>query len=82
MLFLALVIPLIAGNVPALGGSSGLSLISRPTFVQRPTGIALYELGLLILCIMAFLSWLVRESRLGRQFSAIRPVTSWPERSE
>ena len=44
-LFLALVIPLIAGNVPALGGSSGLSLISSPTFVQRPTGIGLLRVG-------------------------------------
>jgi ABC-type branched-subunit amino acid transport system ATPase component len=71
-LFLALIIPLVASHVSALGGNRGVSLLANPTFVQKPAGIALYELGLIILAVLAVYSWLIRNSRLGRRLFAIR----------
>src|SRR4051812_22336024 len=45
-LFIAQSIPLVASHVVhILGGVTGLSLFTDPTFVQHPEGRALYELG-------------------------------------
>lgn len=71
-LFLALVITTVASQFDIFGGTEGLSLYASLTFVQKPSGVTLYELGVGIVTLLAFYSWLIRSSRLGRRFSAIR----------
>jgi branched-chain amino acid transport system permease protein len=71
-LFLALVIPTVANQIQALGATDGLSLYASPSFVQKPSGVALYEVGAGIVALIAVYSWLIRNSRLGRRMSAIR----------
>jgi len=71
-LYLALVITTVASRFNAFGAEHGLSLYASLTFEQRPTGVALYELGVGILALVALYSWLIRSSRLGRRLSAVR----------
>jgi branched-chain amino acid transport system ATP-binding protein len=71
-LFLALAVPTIAEHWSVMGGTVGLSLLTAPNFVQRPSGVALYEVGVAIVAALSAYSWLIKESRLGRQFAAIR----------
>jgi branched-chain amino acid transport system permease protein len=71
-LFLALVVPTVFGRINAFGASTGISLILSPTFVQHPAGLPLYEIGIAVLVVITAYSWLIRESRLGRQLAAIR----------
>ncbi len=70
-LFAALLVPDVAGHMKLTGGGSGLSLLTNQSFVQRPTGLALYYLGLLLVAVMAGYAWLIKNSRLGRRFGAI-----------
>jgi ABC-type branched-subunit amino acid transport system ATPase component/ABC-type branched-subunit amino acid transport system permease subunit len=70
--FLALMVPTVFSRIGAFGGASGISLVLSPTFVQMPTGLALYEAGIGMLAAITAYSWLIRASRLGRQLAAIR----------
>ena len=71
-LFLALLVPTIAGYLPLTGGSSGISLISNMGFAQVPSGMLLYEVTLLALAAIILLSWLLLYSRIGRRFVTLR----------
>ena len=71
-LFLALVIPAVFSRVDEFGAATGISLVLNQTFHQDPNGIALYEIGVVILVVLALYSWVIRASRLGRQLAAIR----------
>jgi len=71
-LFLALMIPAVFSRINAFGASTGISLVVSPTFLQHPSGIALYEVGVAILLVIAAYSWLIRSSRLGRQLATIK----------
>jgi ABC-type branched-subunit amino acid transport system ATPase component/ABC-type branched-subunit amino acid transport system permease subunit len=70
-LFIALVIPVVAGQWSLTGGQSGLSLLTILTFTQKPSGYALYVVGVGIVAVMAGFAWAVRSSRLGRRFGSI-----------
>jgi ABC-type branched-subunit amino acid transport system ATPase component/ABC-type branched-subunit amino acid transport system permease subunit len=70
-LFIALVIPVVAGQWSLTGGQSGLSLLTILTFTQKPSGYALYVVGVGIVAVMAGFAWAVRTSRLGRRFGSI-----------
>jgi ABC-type branched-subunit amino acid transport system ATPase component/ABC-type branched-subunit amino acid transport system permease subunit len=70
-LFAALVIPTVASHLSITGGASGISLLTVPSFVQHPGGRALYNLGLVLVALMAGYAWLIKHSRLGRRFGAI-----------
>jgi branched-chain amino acid transport system permease protein len=70
-LFIALVIPVVAGQWSVTGGQSGLSLLTILTFTQRPSGYALYIVGVGIVAVLAGFAWAVRNSRLGRRFGSI-----------
>jgi branched-chain amino acid transport system permease protein len=70
-LFIALVIPVVAGQWSVTGGQSGLSLLTILTFTQRPSGYALYIVGVGIVTVLAGFAWAVRNSRLGRRFGSI-----------
>jgi branched-chain amino acid transport system permease protein len=71
-LFLALLVPTVFSRINAFGASQGISLILNPDFVQHPGGMTLYEIGVAMLIVVTAYSWLIRASRLGRQFAAIR----------
>lgn len=71
-LFLALVIPAVFSRWDTFGASTGISLVLNQTFQQSPGGVELYEIGVVILIVLAIYSWLIRASRLGRQLGAIR----------
>ena len=71
-LYIAIAVPEIASRINALGGTSGIDLIADPNFVQSPTGITLYFIGLAMILALCGLSWGISRSRLGRRFSAIR----------
>ncbi len=71
-LFAALVLPIVASNLSLVGANSGISLVSNLDFVQRPTGVALYDTCVLVSGALVFLSWALLHSRLGRHFAAIR----------
>src|SRR4051812_39423385 len=58
-LFMAQAIPLVASHVDALGGVNGLSLVVDPNFVQHPEGRALYELGVLIVGVLALYCYFI-----------------------
>ncbi|MDQ1359724.1 MAG: branched-chain amino acid transport system ATP-binding protein livM, partial [Acidimicrobiaceae bacterium] len=70
-LFISLVIPVVAGQWSYTGGQSGLSLLTILTFTQKPSGYALYVVGVGIVAVMAGFAWAVRSSRLGRRFGSI-----------
>jgi branched-chain amino acid transport system permease protein len=70
-LFIALVIPVVAGQWSLTGGQSGLSLLTILTFTQKPSGYALYVVGVGIVAVLAGFAWAVRSSRLGRRFGSI-----------
>ncbi|HEX4244411.1 MAG TPA: branched-chain amino acid ABC transporter ATP-binding protein/permease, partial [Acidimicrobiales bacterium] len=70
-LFISLVIPVVAGQWSFTGGQSGLSLLTILTFTQKPSGYALYVVGVGIVALLAGLAWAIRSSRLGRRFGSI-----------
>ncbi|HLY84495.1 MAG TPA: branched-chain amino acid ABC transporter ATP-binding protein/permease, partial [Acidimicrobiales bacterium] len=70
-LFMALMIPVVASHLTVAGKSSGLSLATVPAFVQHPKGVALYQIGIGILAVLAGYSWLIKQSRLGRRLGAL-----------
>jgi branched-chain amino acid transport system permease protein len=70
-LFLALVVPAVTQNWSLTGGGNGISLVSVITFTQKPSGVALYEVGIGLIVAMAGYMWMIRNSRLGRRFGAI-----------
>lgn len=70
-LFAALVIPHLASRLSLTGGSSGISLLTVPSFAQHPHGVTLYNVGLLLVALMAGYAWIIKHSRLGRRFGAI-----------
>jgi ABC-type branched-subunit amino acid transport system ATPase component/branched-subunit amino acid ABC-type transport system permease component len=70
-LFLALAIPLMASHMTIAGKASGLSLATVPTFVQHPSGLKLYQVGIGILALLAGYSWIIKHCRLGRRFSSL-----------
>src|SRR6202041_2516008 len=53
------------------GGGSGISLLTDLSFTQHPKGMSLYYVGLFLVPLMAGYAWLIKYSRLGRQFGAI-----------
>lgn len=71
-LLLAALVPVIASNWDFTGRTGGIQLIAIPTFVQRPSGTALYVLVVAVLFVLVVLSWATRTSRLGRRFAALR----------
>ncbi|HUZ10113.1 MAG TPA: branched-chain amino acid ABC transporter ATP-binding protein/permease [Acidimicrobiales bacterium] len=70
-LFVALAVPVVAGQWSYTGGQSGLSLLTVLTFVQKPSGFALYVVGVGIVAALAGYCWVIRYSRLGRRFGSI-----------
>jgi ABC-type branched-subunit amino acid transport system ATPase component/ABC-type branched-subunit amino acid transport system permease subunit len=70
-LFAALVVPHLASRLTLTGGSSGISLLTVSSFAQHPHGVALYNVGLLLVALMAGYAWIIKHSRLGRRFGAI-----------
>lgn len=70
-LFISLVIPTAAGHWSVTGGASGLSMLTVLSFTQKPSGYALYLIGLGIVAVLVGYSWAVRSSRMGRRFGAI-----------
>jgi branched-chain amino acid transport system permease protein len=70
-LFAALVVPDVASNMKLTGGGGGISLLTDLSFNQHPKGISLYYVGLFLVALMAGYAWLIKHSRLGRQFGAI-----------
>jgi ABC-type branched-subunit amino acid transport system ATPase component/ABC-type branched-subunit amino acid transport system permease subunit len=70
-LFAALVVPNVAAHMKITGGGSGISLLTDPTFTQHPSGVKLYNVGLLLVAALAGYAWLIKNSRLGRRFGAI-----------
>jgi ABC-type branched-subunit amino acid transport system ATPase component/ABC-type branched-subunit amino acid transport system permease subunit len=71
-LLLAALVPLLASDWSYVGGTAGVELIAIPSFVQRPSGIALYLLIVAVVFALTVLAWATRRSRLGRRFSALR----------
>ena len=71
-LFFALAVPIVASHLSIAGGSTGISLISVLTFEQRPAGLRLYELGVAMVALISGYSWLLLNSRFGRQLTAVR----------
>jgi branched-chain amino acid transport system ATP-binding protein len=71
-LYIAIAVPEMASRINALGGTSGIDLIADPDFVQSPTGMTLYFIGIAMIIALCCLSWGINRSRLGRRFSAIR----------
>src|SRR5579862_7236196 len=70
-LFAALVVPDVASHMSLTGGGAGLSLLTNPSFTQHPHGLKLYDVGLLLVALLAGYAWLIKHSRLGRRFGAI-----------
>ncbi|HEX3955225.1 MAG TPA: ATP-binding cassette domain-containing protein [Trebonia sp.] len=70
-LYVATVLPVLVQNVPALGGSTGLSLIADPNFEQSFSGLPLYYIALLIVAIVIGFSWLLQHSVVGRRFALL-----------
>jgi branched-chain amino acid transport system permease protein len=71
-LYLALVVPDVVSHWSLAGGQQGLSLVTDLNFVQSPTGVPLYQIGVLILAVLALYSWVIKHSRLGRRLAAIQ----------
>jgi branched-chain amino acid transport system permease protein len=71
-LYLALVVPDVVSHWSLAGGQQGLSLVTDLNFVQSPTGVPLYQIGVLILAALALYSWVIKHSRLGRRLAAIQ----------
>jgi branched-chain amino acid transport system permease protein len=71
-LFLALAVPIVASHLSITGGSTGISLITVPTFVQDPSGVILYQVGVVLILALSAYSWMILNSRLGRRLTAIR----------
>jgi branched-chain amino acid transport system permease protein len=71
-LYLALVVPDVVSHWSLAGGQQGLSLVTDLSFVQSPTGVPLYQIGVLILAVLALYSWIIKHSRLGRRLAAIQ----------
>jgi branched-chain amino acid transport system permease protein len=71
-LYLALVVPDVVSHWSLAGGQQGLSLVTDLSFVQSPTGVPLYQIGVLILAVLALYSWVIKHSRLGRRLAAIQ----------
>ena len=70
-LYVATVLPVLVQNVPALGGSSGLSLIADLNFQQSFSGLPLYYIALLIVAVVIGFSWLLQNSAVGRRFALL-----------
>ena len=70
-LFVALAVPVVAGQWGYTGGQAGLSLLTVLTFTQKPSGFALYVVGVGIVAALAGYCWVIRYSRLGRRFGSI-----------
>ena len=70
-LFISLVVPGVVGVSSNAGAAGGLSLVAVPSFVQRPSGYALYLVGVGMVAAVAGYSWAVRTSRLGRRLGSI-----------
>lgn len=71
-LFFALLVPTVASNMELFGGSSGISLLANPSFIQSPTGVALYETCVTVVGVLVVASWALLHSRIGRHFAVIR----------
>jgi branched-chain amino acid transport system permease protein len=71
-LFVSLAVPTVAGQWAYLGASSGVSLLTVISFVQKPGGYVLYVIGVAMVGVMAGFSWVIRNSRLGRRFGSIQ----------
>jgi branched-chain amino acid transport system permease protein len=71
-LYLALVVPSVVTYWSLAGGAQGLSLVTDLNFVQSPTGVPLYDIGVIILAVLALYSWIIKHSRLGRRLAAIQ----------
>jgi ABC-type branched-subunit amino acid transport system ATPase component/ABC-type branched-subunit amino acid transport system permease subunit len=70
-LFVSLAIPAVVGEWSYTGAQSGLSLLTVLSFTQKPSGYALYVVGVVIVAVMAGYCWIIRFSRLGRRFGSI-----------
>jgi branched-chain amino acid transport system permease protein len=71
-LYLALVVPSVVSYWSLAGGAQGLSLVTDLNFVQSPTGVPLYDVGVILLAVLALYSWIIKHSRLGRRLAAIQ----------
>jgi branched-chain amino acid transport system ATP-binding protein len=71
-LVVASLIPMVANQLSVIGGPGGISLIANPHFIQRPTGTALYWVGLAMVIVLIVLSAAIKYSQLGREFETIK----------
>jgi ABC-type branched-subunit amino acid transport system ATPase component/ABC-type branched-subunit amino acid transport system permease subunit len=71
-LLLAAFVPLVATNWNFAGSTGGIELIAISSFVQQPSGTALYLLIVGVVFVLSVLAWSTRHSRIGRRFSALR----------
>jgi len=70
-LFVSLAVPAIAGAWSYVGSETGLSLLTVLSFTQKPSGYALYLVGIALVAVMAGFAWIIRYSRMGRRFGSI-----------
>jgi len=70
-LFVSLAVPAVAGAWPYVGSETGLSLLTVLSFTQKPSGYALYLVGIGLVAVMAGFAWIIRYSRMGRRFGSI-----------
>jgi branched-chain amino acid transport system ATP-binding protein/branched-chain amino acid transport system permease protein len=70
-LFIALIVPELAGAMHFTGGPTGISLLSNLEWTPSWSGVPLYELGVATVAVLALLSWLLLHSRLGTRFMVI-----------
>jgi branched-chain amino acid transport system permease protein len=71
-LYMAIAIPTIVSQLNFVGGADGISLLGVISFHQHPSGLALYEWGIVIIAALAGYTLLVVHSRVGRRLVAIR----------
>jgi ABC-type branched-subunit amino acid transport system ATPase component/ABC-type branched-subunit amino acid transport system permease subunit len=71
-LFLALLVPDIAQTLSITGGDQGISLVSNIDFTQSPSGMTLYIIMVLVVALIAVISWGVLYSRVGHRLLTLR----------
>jgi ABC-type branched-subunit amino acid transport system ATPase component/ABC-type branched-subunit amino acid transport system permease subunit len=71
-LVIASLVPTVASQLGIVGRTAGISLIANSSFRQSPRGVALYFVGLSFVVLLVTLSWLVKNSQMGREFRTVR----------
>lgn len=69
-LLLALVVATVSNNLSITGGENGITLIGT-SYKPQWTGLSLYEIGVGLLVVVTFFSWLLLHSRIGTRFQLV-----------